>query len=313
MNLIFTLCLTASASTPSAAVNNISGPIWDGNQGPLLSGEVYHALGDLSVPAGMVLTIEPGAIVKFDQSVDLLVDGRLDVNVADQSTVYFTSLFDDSIGGDSNGDGGATSPARGDWNGIIVQGTSEASTVRGAEVRYAGGGSFHALTAKLASASGHAFDDVHVLESSTAGIDLQGLENVAVTDCVVEHCTGAAIVGVDPDAMALMWNNDASDCAEIILQMPAINGDLNQSAELRPENLLHSVLPGPFRVADGVRMTLREGVIVKCLDRADPFQIDGELFCHGTASDPVIFTSLYDDAAGGDHNQDGNSTDARTR
>ena len=51
--------------SPAVAQQPVSGDIFDGQGGPLLSGVVYHATGNLAVPAGETLTIEPGAILKL--------------------------------------------------------------------------------------------------------------------------------------------------------------------------------------------------------------------------------------------------------
>src|SRR4051812_41089888 len=82
-----------------------NGTIWT-------SSAVQRVVGSAHVAAGATLTIEPGTIVKFNDfaGVALVVDGTLVADGTVAQPITFTSLRDD-VGGDTNGDGNATSPA----------------------------------------------------------------------------------------------------------------------------------------------------------------------------------------------------------
>ncbi|TLN10464.1 hypothetical protein FDZ74_10825, partial [bacterium] len=91
------------------------------------AGSVYYVMGDIYVNAGVTLTIEGGAIVKFWTPIDptigplssLTVNGSLrfiNTGPADAQRVIFTSDRDDTLGGDTNGDEQQTLPAPGDWD-----------------------------------------------------------------------------------------------------------------------------------------------------------------------------------------------------
>jgi hypothetical protein len=92
-----------------------------------------------SIPANSQLTVKAGTTVKF-RTFDswLLILGRLDVEGEDGNPVVFTSIKDDSVGGDTNNDGGATLPQPGDWLSVQLKNISATSTIRYAQMRYGG-------------------------------------------------------------------------------------------------------------------------------------------------------------------------------
>ncbi|MBQ6616351.1 MAG: carboxypeptidase regulatory-like domain-containing protein [Thermoguttaceae bacterium] len=88
------------------------------------SGQVYRVTGDVTVANGATLTIQPGAIVKFNSGTSLIVQsgGTLNAQGTVAQPIVFTSIKDDEYGGDTNEDDGFYSPAAGDWTRIACTG-----------------------------------------------------------------------------------------------------------------------------------------------------------------------------------------------
>ena len=78
----------------------------------------------MTVSDNQKLTLEPGVVVKFESaSAEMLVSGTLNATGTSSDKIVFTSIKDDTHGGDTNNDGGATSPAPGDWGYIRCYGS----------------------------------------------------------------------------------------------------------------------------------------------------------------------------------------------
>ncbi len=111
----------------------------------------YLIRGDLVIKSPAKLTILPGVILKFSSECDFYIDGSFSAMGTSSMPILFTSIKDDSIGGDSNGDG-ASVGTPGDWGGIGFRDASDDNLclLDNVKIFYAGCGGYGNYAAPLA-------------------------------------------------------------------------------------------------------------------------------------------------------------------
>ena len=102
----------------------------------LYSGFTYR-LSSTTIPETMSLIVQPDTIIKLSGST-LTINGTLTASGTVDRPVYITSFKDDSVGGDINNDGSATSPEPGDWRQIVLANGTSATFDLHTTIRYGG-------------------------------------------------------------------------------------------------------------------------------------------------------------------------------
>jgi uncharacterized repeat protein (TIGR01451 family) len=247
-----------------------------------ISDTSYFLRGDITITFGSTLNIDPGVVVKMEDSLKIEIDGALRVLGTSDHPVYFTSYLDDSIGGDTNGDSDATSPTMGDWDYIRFNDSSDDlnSMIDHTFIRYGG----HSGRPN--------FGAVTLIKSSPT------IQNSEITDNT--YCAIRAHLLSFPT----LDNNILVDNAANGLCMDGgtIDGDANWSI-----SDTSYFLRGDITISFGATLTVDPDVIVKMGDSLK-IEIDGALRVLGTSDHPVYFTSYLDDSIGGDTNGDGDAT-----
>jgi len=106
----------------------------------------FYVFDALRLRSGQTTDVYGGTVFKFGNNARFDVDGTFNALATPTDPVYFTSIKDDSIGGDTNSDGSVTTPSRGDWNGISFNYGSDNSVIKNAEIEYGGGAGANIIT-----------------------------------------------------------------------------------------------------------------------------------------------------------------------
>ncbi|MBU2576030.1 alpha/beta fold hydrolase [Patescibacteria group bacterium] len=132
----------------------------------------YLLDGTFYISSGGGLTIDSGVVLKMDSGSRIVIDGVLYIRGTSENSVIITSDKDDEYGGDTNGDGSASSPAPGNWSGLQVN-TGGVVYIDNAIIRYGGDKGASGAMIELYTGSGvQIFDSV--IEYSMNGIKMIG-------------------------------------------------------------------------------------------------------------------------------------------
>ncbi len=294
----------AFAAASVAHANNYTGSLSDDTTGPIPVG-THVMTGGCGIPAGKTLTIAPGAILKFKNGAYLALDGTLVANGTVGQQVVMTSWTDDSAGGDTNGDGVSVGTP-GYWYGLLAHAGGAASSIKFTQLRYAGYAGYGGIQFEQ-SGSDLTLQNSTIRDCSSAGINLNGTASFpSISSCSFLSNGGAAINNARVDSVPFFSNNSATSNGGNYVRVS--NGTLSANRTIGPANCGNAALflDSPLVVPAGLTLTLQAGTVLK-FNVGGYTTLDGSLVTTGTAGSPVVFTSVTDDSAGGDTNNDGAS------
>ena len=274
---------------------------------------------DATVSVGVQLTIEPGVVVKFGPGRSLIVNGILSAVGTPAQHILFTSLKDDA-GTDANFDGDASWPRPGDWGRILFGNSSDdaATTLQFVEVRFGGS---TGSGVEIVSAAPTIVDSV-IARSAGYGVkaNTQAAPNIQ-RNLILDNTGGGVWLGGTSTATLSnnrLWGNggyavymDAScypdiadnDAFDNVTNGVRVSGGVAFS-QTWSANLPY-VIEGNLTISNGPALILQPGVLVKFKDTSSLLSVYGALIADGADDSPITFTSIRDDDAGGDTDNNG--------
>jgi hypothetical protein len=274
------------------------------------------------VKINAALTIQAGTIIKLGslEGIDVWDDGVINAVGTSSLPIVFTSIKDDTHGGDINNDGDGTTPSPGDWGNIDL-GYSNGSTFQFCEIYYGGNTSVYG-TLNLGTGTSNvnhctfAYNDAYVSGSGMYGAlyadDANSATEIKLNIFYANKVPLSINSHISLNTSNRFHNPDNDTITNKYNGIFVHTQDIMENSVSWEENEVAFVVTyGSLELWADYNLTLGNNVVIKFTNGAGIDAQNASTFSNFDGIG-VAFTSFKDDSLKGDTNGDGDATTPNT-